>query len=199
MKRQSKAAREAWLKRRDRGVGGSDADVIMGTSPFSTPFELWARKTGRLRPQPQTAAMLRGLELEPLARRAYEKIAGVRMPPAELEHARYVFVRGNLDGLNRGIGRALEIKCPNAIDHGTAKEGRVPEKYKWQCVHLMLVAEVPALDYFSFDGLSGVIVPLVRNTVQEEELLQAEEIFWTHVIKDIPPPPFDFTFFRRKK
>jgi putative phage-type endonuclease len=184
----TRAERKAWLKRRDRGVGGSDADIIMGTSPFSTPFELWARKTGRLRPQPRTNAMDRGLELEPRARRAYEMKTGIKMPPKEIDRGKYSFMRANLDGINLEHGRVLEMKCPGQVDHATAVAGQVPEKYQWQCVHNLAVPELEVLDYWSFDGWDGVVVTVLRDLAKEEELIDAEARFWWHVVNDVPPP-----------
>lgn len=58
---------------RSRFLGGSDAAAVMGLSPWSTPVELWQKKTGR-RPKPTTIdpAMekrhTRGHRLEPFIR-----------------------------------------------------------------------------------------------------------------------------------
>ena len=41
--------REEWLKYRRTGLGGSDAAVVCGLSPYKSKIELWADKTGRLR------------------------------------------------------------------------------------------------------------------------------------------------------
>lgn len=35
---------EQWLQVRKTGIGGSDAAVILGISPFKSPLELWNEK-----------------------------------------------------------------------------------------------------------------------------------------------------------
>ena len=40
---------EEWLDWRKKGIGSSDAPIIMGVSPWKTPFELWEEKTGTQR------------------------------------------------------------------------------------------------------------------------------------------------------
>ena len=37
---------EAWRAERRKGVGGSDVAAIMGMSPYKSPYEVWAEKTG---------------------------------------------------------------------------------------------------------------------------------------------------------
>lgn len=38
---------EEWLKRRLKGIGGSDAAAVVGMSPFKSNVALWEEKTGR--------------------------------------------------------------------------------------------------------------------------------------------------------
>ena len=39
---------EHWLRLRKRGIGGSDAGVIMGVNPYRSILELWEDKTNPL-------------------------------------------------------------------------------------------------------------------------------------------------------
>jgi putative phage-type endonuclease len=39
---------EAWLTERDNGIGASEVAVLLGLSEWSSPFHLWAQKTGRI-------------------------------------------------------------------------------------------------------------------------------------------------------
>jgi predicted phage-related endonuclease len=85
--------------------------------------------------------------------------------------------------------RVLEIKCARVKkDHAEARAGRIPAKYLWQCVHLLLVTGFDHLDYFSFDGQRGVIVRFERDEKLEQKLLAAEAEFWRYVQNDVPPP-----------
>ena len=39
--------REAWLSERKKGIGGSDASVIVGLNKWTSPFTRWMEKTGQ--------------------------------------------------------------------------------------------------------------------------------------------------------
>ena len=46
-KNQSKS-REEWLQERKKGIGGSDAAVVIGKSKWKNNVQLWEEKTGRI-------------------------------------------------------------------------------------------------------------------------------------------------------
>src|SRR6185437_5018586 len=86
----------------------SETPVVMGVSPWQTPYQLWQQKLG-LRDPTVTPAMLRGTELEPSARAAYEELTGRVMQPLVLVDGDY---SASLDGITLAGDRLLEIKCP---------------------------------------------------------------------------------------
>lgn len=177
-----------WLEWRRNGIGSSDAPIVKGVSPWSTPYQLWEIKTKRASEKVANDAMKRGTELEPKALVAYQKLTGVTMVPEVLEHPSIPYVRASLDGINREKGILLEIKAPGAATHAMAKAGKVPEHYQWQLTHQMLASNINLAHYFSFDGENGVIVEVKRNEERERELLELEKSFWSLVQKDLPPP-----------
>ena len=42
------ANRSEWLEARRAGIGASDIAAIMGISPWSTPFQIWASKVAEI-------------------------------------------------------------------------------------------------------------------------------------------------------
>lgn len=58
------ADRDAWLAERRNGLGASDVAAIFGVSRWSTAWDVWAEKTGRVQPEPENDAQLRGRVLE---------------------------------------------------------------------------------------------------------------------------------------
>lgn len=42
--------REAWLQQRMSGIGASESPAVLGLSPWKSPFQLWAEKTGHVEP-----------------------------------------------------------------------------------------------------------------------------------------------------
>jgi predicted phage-related endonuclease len=50
----AEASREEWLAARRLGIGGSDIGALLGASPWSTPLDVWADKTGQAEPHRRT-------------------------------------------------------------------------------------------------------------------------------------------------
>ncbi|MCB9989095.1 MAG: YqaJ viral recombinase family protein [Rhodospirillales bacterium] len=87
--------------------------------------------TGRPTPPSfQSAAMVRGCDLEPQARRAYEEHAGESVREVGIVYLNdQRRVAASPDGLVNGNG-GLEIKCPLPHNHEKYfREGRVPAQY----------------------------------------------------------------------
>lgn len=62
------ADRASWLAARRQDVTASVAAAVLGAHPYTTPYQLWAEKTGRASPdEEETEAMERGNLLEPVA------------------------------------------------------------------------------------------------------------------------------------
>lgn len=177
---------QEWHNWRRQGIGASDAAVILKKSPWSTPFKLWQEKLGLVPPPIANEAMKRGVELEPVARKFYEEKTGIEMPAVMVENEKISFLRASLDGLNKKV--ALEIKCPGAKSHAqTMQTKSIPEHYMWQLVHQMAAADLERVDYLSFDGKDGIIIPFERDLKLEKKLLAEETAFWEYVVHQIEP------------
>jgi putative phage-type endonuclease len=68
-----------WLELRRQGLGASDMAAVMGVSPYKTPYQLWAEKTGATPEQKVGAAAHRGVILEDAVGRYYEEERGVKL------------------------------------------------------------------------------------------------------------------------
>jgi putative phage-type endonuclease len=84
-----------WLAYRLAKRNASESAAVMGLSPWTTPYQLWQIKTGRL-VQATNLAMQHGTNLEPVARLAYETRTGLVMQPLVLEDGLY---SASLDGM----------------------------------------------------------------------------------------------------
>ena len=40
---------DQWHELRGKGIGGSDASIVMNVSLYRTPYELWEEKTGKVK------------------------------------------------------------------------------------------------------------------------------------------------------
>ena len=68
-----------WLELRRQGLGASDMAAVMGVSPYKTPYQLWAEKTGATPEQKVGDAARRGVILEDAVGRFYEEERGVKL------------------------------------------------------------------------------------------------------------------------
>lgn len=176
-----------WHEFRSNHIGASDAPVIMGASPWKTPYQLWREKLGYGESQKFSPAMQRGIFLEEKARLAYSAMKRVSVKPAVLKSNVIPYMAASLDGISACGCFIVEIKCPGEKDHALALQGKIPEKYIPQLQHQMAVAMVHSMDYFSFDGESGVVVSIDYDPTYAEKMLKAEANFWLHVC-DLTPP-----------
>lgn len=182
-----------WLAWRSKGIGGSDAPIIMGVSPWKTPYELWREKTAKAtRSSLPNFQQQRGIDLEPKARARYELFTDIEAPPALFEHPEFPHFRVSLDGWNEARKVVLEIKCPGREDHAKAKAGEVPEKYIYQLEMQLWVAGGTEAHYFSYteDKKGAVDTALVvYKSVPErkEKMINALHKFWDCVVRDVPP------------
>jgi putative phage-type endonuclease len=63
----SPKSRDEWLELRKSTIGASESAILLGANPYSTPYELWARKSGQAPPEAETPSMRRGKKLEQVA------------------------------------------------------------------------------------------------------------------------------------
>jgi putative phage-type endonuclease len=111
------------------------------------------RRSGECEPTYQNAAMLRGTELEPEARSAYEARMGVLVEEvAFIVHPEYPNVGVSPDGLVGDEGM-VEIKCPDskARHMSYLLEGKHVNEYWWQLQGQLWVAGRKWVDAVSYD------------------------------------------------
>lgn len=166
-----------WHAFRRKRIGGSDAPIIMGVSPWKTPYQLWIEKTSGVQPS-ATAPQKRGLELETTARQAFEQMTGMVVFPKVLLHPSYDWMMASLDGIDSQGSAIVEIKCPGRADHEAAKSGKIPEKYFPQLQHQLAVTGLKMAIYYSFDGVQGVIVEMKRDEPFITKMIDLEKEFW---------------------
>jgi len=169
-------------------LGASDAPVVMGVSPWRTPYQLWEDKLGVAPETKDNYAMKRGRELEPIAREAYQAFTGNIVEPKQLFHPKINFMMANLDGITEDHSVAVEIKCPGEKDHQLAKQGIVPEKYRPQLQHQLEVIGIDSVHYFSYRDGDTALVEMGRDESYIKRLCVEEKKFWKFVESLIPPP-----------
>jgi putative phage-type endonuclease len=183
--------REEWLRIRRQGIGGSDAGIVTGNSPWTTRLQLWKEKRGLLDElQQDNDAMKMGRILEPVVIDLFKERTGksVHKVNAVLQSKEHPFLLGNLDGRIVGENAGFEAKTSASAEPWS--DGGVPPAYLDQCQHLMALC---GYDRFYLavlvQGRTFHWMVVERNESHIRRLVEAEVAFWQLVELGIPPEP----------
>ncbi len=190
----SDAPREQWLAHRRKGLGSSDAALLMGVGHDNdNEYKLWLDKTGRAGDGEQTEAMRRGVWLEPHVVEFFSEKTGVKVRRCGLlANKEQPVLLATPDRLTED-GGLVEVKTIGAWAktgvewrNGIARHAYV--QAQWQ---LMVSGRTHA--WFAAYALDTE--PMIRGPVERDDpLIQRMErraLFWwtQHILTDEAPPP----------
>jgi putative phage-type endonuclease len=178
-----------WFDWRNKGIGSSDTPIIMGISPFKTPYELWEEKVGVTpRDTEGNFATRQGHNMEGVAREHWELKHNMAAPPQNFTHKSISFLKASLDGWNEKNKLVLEIKCPGKKAQMLAEAGQIPHHYFYQIQHQLLVTGGKIAHYWSFDSEKGVCIPVQPDAKAQERVVTEASAFWKLIKSQVPPP-----------
>jgi putative phage-type endonuclease len=184
--------RDAWLRERMTGIGGSDAPAVMGLSKWKTPLDVFLEKRGEPGATFESEAMRWGTVLEPAIRQEYAERTGqvVRVPEAIIRHPSRPYMLATLDGVTDS-GRLLEVKTArNAEGWGEVGTADIPEAYLIQVQHYLTVTALTVADVAVLIGGSDFRIYEVPADPELQDLIaDVEESFWKLVQTGEPPAP----------
>lgn len=153
----------AWLAERLGRATGSKADVLTEaktakekTGRTNYMYELAEQRVTGIIPAQGfiSDAMKWGNEYEPFARTAYEGRQFVDVAQSGFIRCDDIMAGCSLDGHvmdGERIGGIIEIKCPMLKTHiGYLKANALPDDYKWQVTHNLLVTGADWCDFISY-------------------------------------------------
>ena len=186
---------DEWLAIRKKSIGGSEIAAAVGLSRWKTPFQLFAEKTGLIKPDnKQTEAMYWGTVLEAIIREEFTKRTGyeVTKPDFIFAAANYSFLTANLDGIidfGNGEYGVLEIKTSNGYSESDWADDGCPVEYFLQVQHYLYVTGLKR-GYIAvlIGGSNFRLIEIQRedNVIQKIEGLAVD--FWTnHVMTGKAP------------
>lgn len=182
--------RDKWLESRRSAIGGSDAAAIIGLNPYSSPYSVWADKTGRLPEKPDNEAMRLGRDLEEYVASRWREATGkkTKRVNAILYNKKIPFAHANVDRWVSGENAGLECKTTSIMNLKKFKGGEYPENYYVQCVHYMAVTGADRW-YLAVLALGKGFYHFTIERDEEEiaALMRQEESFWNCVKTDTPP------------
>lgn len=185
------ANHEEWKKLRSQYIGGSDAAAVVGLNAFSSPYSLWAEKTGRVPGFEGNLATEVGTFLEEFVAQKFASETGkkVRRVNQSFFNSDYPWAIANIDRDIVGEDAGLEIKTTSELNLKRFRGGEYPANYYVQCVHYMaitgkkkwyLAVLIGNRDFRWFE--------IERDDAEITALMEAESEFWGYVQTNTPPP-----------
>ena len=199
-----------WHALRSKGIGGSDAGIVMNVSNYKTPYQLWEEKTGKVEKTFITnEAIEKGNALEPLMFELFKVYYSkeyeiIDTKSISLSSKQFPFLRANLDGalIERSTGKKgiLEIKSTtiqNAAMFRQWNNDNLPILYFFQCLHYMyttgfdFVIVYAILDIPWANKQETRVIKMYREDLEADiELLIKTELWFWDKVKTNTPPPF---------
>lgn len=186
-------SREEWLESRRGSIGGSDAGALLGLNPYTSPFALWAEKTGAVLPEDisDKEAVRLGNDLEQYVAERWMEATGkkVRRDNAIIYNDEYPFAHANIDRAVVGENAGLECKTTSSWEIAQKlRAGEIPDQWYCQVTHYLMVtgADRWYLGVLVF-GVGFFEFVIERSEAEIRALADAERDFWRHVTEDTPP------------
>jgi putative phage-type endonuclease len=182
-----------WLAWRRTGIGASDVAGILGLSPWTTPWTVWADKVGLAPEQEPSEAMEFGSLIEGLLCDWYETKFDtvVTFRQSRCTHPAWSHHLATLDGITHPL--AL-IECKSTSDD---EWDEIPVYYQAQAQWQMHVAQIDRCTFvvlhMAFGRPKIRTYQLDRNDDDIALLVARVNTFWTDRVLTGNPPPIDGT------
>lgn len=194
-----------WLENRKKGIGGSDASVVMELNPYKRKRELWLEKTGRACDTFNgNEATRKGDRLEPpmisMFAAMHPEYTMIDTKHISLANVDYPFMAVSLDGAyldeyqEPGV---LEIKSTTIQGVRMLEQwaDRIPDTYYCQLLHQMIVTgfkkvtlyAVLDMPFWNKSELREYTFYAADCQADMEVLKEAEIEFWDSVVNEIEP------------
>jgi putative phage-type endonuclease len=190
------ASREEWHAVRKSGIGGSDIVAICGLNQYTSPLEIWLKKTGRPVP-PRIDEVLdeaaeMGHELEPFVASRFTKKTGLPVfeNPGTLRLPEIPWVLVNLDRTTEeaGLPGVVELKTRSSYalnDWIDEPPVDVQIQTQWQ---MLLTGWSFGYSVASIGGQRTIVHRIERDEKLIEDLLAIGAEFWGWVTTGVQPP-----------
>jgi len=181
---------------RQTGLGATDAAVVMGLSPYKTPYELWLEKTGRKDEEAilnDSRLRLRHAHEETIAREyAAQFDVKLKRVNQTIYHKRLPFMLCHLDRVIIGQKKIVECKSSSGFLRpawGASGSDEAPIHYILQVQHQLACSGYSDADIAALIDIDDYrIYPMPRNEKVIAKIEDACDRFWhEHVLADVPP------------
>ncbi len=198
---------EEWLEERKKSLGGSDMGAILGMNPYSSPYTVWAEKTGKLPPFEGNEWTRLGNDLEGYVAQRFTEASGLKVSvdKATWRNSKYPHLHANIDRKVVGKRAGVECKLTSELNAKKYKDGEFPDRFYAQCCEYLLVTEYDrwyltvliygkGIKIYQMTRIKDDVIPewceasVYVDDAELESLAMASEHFWEdHVLTNIPP------------
>lgn len=186
-------SREAWLRLRKTGIGGSDAGAICGLNPYAGPMNVYLDKTSDMLSDEDNESMRQGRDLEDYVARRFMEETGLKVHRSNMMYRskENPFMLADIDRLIVGQDAGLECKTASAYSSDKWKDGEIPPHYLIQCYHYMAVTGKK--EWYIAVVILGQDFKYAKITWDEaiiQNLTAIESDFWNnHIVPGNMPDP----------
>lgn len=181
----------AWLEMRNKGIGGSEAAVVIGMSKWKSPFQLWLEKTGQVEPEDisDKECVYWGNVLEQAVADRFSELTGKKVrKQGMLQDEQYPFIFANVDRWVIGENAGLECKTTNAFNKEEWEGDNIPDSYYCQCQWYMGVTGAERWYIACLIGGQNFVWKEVARCEEDITALRNAVIdFWNKVENNIMP------------
>lgn len=189
-------AREQWLQARSKGIGGSEITAVMGLDPYTTPYALWERKTGRVADNGENKFTRAGNYLEDAVAQMFSDAAGLEVYKPETEHFQHQEFPHLLGTPDRFVSMkhgdaVLEIKTTQKrITREDITEGHALRWYFQVLWYMGITGKKAGFIAWLCNGVDFDYIQVDFQPDIFADMVQAGNEFWlNHVQANVPPPP----------
>lgn len=183
-------------KKRLTGIGGSEIPAILGLSEYSSPYKVWALKTGREAPFTGNKWTTAGSILEGAVSQFFEKETQYRIIKASAKpvvqvHPKYSYVIGMID--RRYIAK---VKIGKGVLECKTTQKPLDDPYESWFAQLQWYLGITGSMYGSIAWLERGLDFKFKEYEYDPEFFNymvgvATEFWETNILKDVPPEPMN--------
>lgn len=184
---------ETWFKWRAGGITASDVPIILGLSPYKTPWQLWAEKVGRINAIDisKNPNVQRGIRLEDKIRQLAEARYGELLFPVCGEFGEWNVLRASFDGVDSSL-KPFEFKAPcDTVWDDLLARGNQADTFKLyeaqvqtQCV--VAGSNSGRLIFYKENGQDHDLL-ITLTPERKREIISAAKAFWELIVTNTPP------------
>ena len=186
-------SREAWLKLRKTGIGGSDAAAICGLNPYASAIHIFQDKISDELEIKDNESMRQGRDFEDYVAKRFSEATGYKVRRSHMlyRNKENTFMIADIDRLIVGQDAGLECKTASAYNSDKWKDGQIPPHYLLQCLHYMAVTG--KREWYIAVVILGRDFLYQKITWDDEviqKLIAIEKAFWNqHILTGRMPAP----------